>query len=329
MVKNIIIALIVLALIVWGFSYFRNDEDTVITPAVSTSSVPGCYVSKLNKDVYTLKIDSVQGENATGTLKYNNFEKDSSSGTFSGTFKGNILLGIYSFDSEGMHSERQVIFKKDGENFIQGFGPVTVVNNVETFSDLGNITYNPDLNNFAKSPTCDDSITYTEAAGNFSFTYDSDFVAMNGDKKPTKDWTINSVNTGVVLATLTIPKSYMPNTNFSEAKLTIGRSSDAVAIKNCAAIPANSAGKDAGNATIAGYPFKKMTFSDAGAGNFYDTTSYRGILDGDCYVIEYTIHSTNIQNYPAEQGIKEFDKTKIEAEMEKIISSLHFQLASD
>jgi hypothetical protein len=327
MVKNILIALIVLALIVGGYKYYQNKELATEVP-VTTESVTGCYIAKLSQDIYTLKIDSQNGDNITGSLKYNNFEKDSSSGPLTGTYKNNILLGDYSFDSEGMHSVRQVIFKKDGENFIQGFGAVTVVGDKETLNDTSDITYDP-KSTFVKSATCDNSLSYTEAAGAYSFNYNSDFVAANGDKKLTSSWNAFPVGKGVVLSTLTIPKSYQPNTNFSDAKLTIARSSDTNAIKSCAVIPANSAGQDGGGATIAGYPFKKMIFSDAGAGNFYNTTSYRGILDGDCYVIEYTIHSTNIQNYPPEQGIKEFDKSKIEAEMEKIISSLHFQLASD
>jgi hypothetical protein len=325
MIKNIIIGLVLLGLIIWGVVHYNKQASPANTTA---ETVTGCYISKLNKDVYTLKIDSQNGQDIEGSLNYKNFEKDSSSGSLNGTYKNGIIVGDYTFDSEGMHSIRQVTFKKVPTGFVQGFGPVTVVDNRESFKDLNDISYNtPSI--FVASPSCEDTITYTEGAGTYSFNYDSSFVATNGPKKLTSSWNAFPVGKGVVLGTLTIPKDYMPNTNFSEAKLAVSRSSDTNAIKNCEVVPPNSGGETAGQVTIADHPFQKMLFKDAGAGNLYDTTSYRGILDGDCYVIEYTIHSTNISNYPPEQGIQEFDKAKITAEMEKIINSLKFQLASD
>ena len=115
----------------------------------------------------------------------------------------------------------------------------------------------------------------------------------------------------------------MPNTNFSEAKLTVNTSTNPTEIKNCTA--------DLGGteATISGYSFKKYISTDAGAGNFYETTSYKGLLDGDCYRLEYTIHSTNIGNYPPELGIKEFDKAKVQDELERIVQSFKFLINSD
>jgi hypothetical protein len=56
-------------------------------------------------------------------LSFKNFEKDSSSGTFTGTYNSaGILIADYSFQSEGMSSVMQVAFKKDGDNFIRGHG---------------------------------------------------------------------------------------------------------------------------------------------------------------------------------------------------------------
>ena len=77
------------------------------------------------------------------------------------------------------------------------------------------------------------------------------------------------------------------------------------------------------------HPFSKFTLNDAGAGNLYETTSYRGLFDGDCYAIEYTIHSTNIGNYSPDQGVKEFDKVKVQEELEKILDSFKFLISSN
>ena len=170
--------------------------------------------------------------------------------------------------------------------------------------------------------------TYTEPAGTYSFNYNPLFSVVNGDKsKQTTDWRSNTTTEGTLLTTLTIPRSFMPSTNFSEAKFTIGRSADASVIKSCTTIE-KWAGKSS-DVFIGGQKFKEVSLSDAGAGNFYDTTSYRAVLDGDCYVIEYTIHSTNIGNYSPDQGIKEFDKSKIVSELNNIVQSLKFQLASN
>ena len=144
-----------------GFLYF-NKYQTKATPTeniTTTSDIKGCYVARLDKDVHTLTISDDNNGKATGALVFKNFEKDSSSGIFTGTFKDGILLGDYSFESEGMNSVRQVIFKKDKDKFIEGFGPVTVVDNRESLNDILDVTYDQKLT-FVKSATCDNKISY-------------------------------------------------------------------------------------------------------------------------------------------------------------------------
>ena len=170
--------------------------------------------------------------------------------------------------------------------------------------------------------------TYTEPSGIYRFSFDPRFMVISGDDtKPTKDWRLNSTAEGILLTMLTIPRPYQPSTNFSEAKLTIGRSTDPSAIRDCVVV--ETWARTVASVTIDGYVFKKVSFSDAGAGNFYDTTSYRAVLDGDCYVIEYTVHSTNIGNYSPDQGIKEFDRANVQNELESAIQSSRFQLADN
>lgn len=87
--------------------------------------------------------------------------------------------------------------------------------------------------------------------------------------------------------------------------------------------------KKDGTKVIDGFDFTKFTLNNAGAGNFYDTASYRGIVNGDCYVLEQTIHSTNIGNYPSSQGVKEFNKTLIQDDLDKILNSFDFLIDSN
>ena len=136
--------------------------------------------------------------------------------------------------------------------------------------------------------------TYTDPEGVFSFKYPLGSEISGRD--------------GALLAELKLPRSNMPKTNFSEAKLTINWSNQPTDINNCSG---------------------RTDTSDAGAGNFYETTVVKKIYDGDCYSFEYTIHSTNIQNYDPSQGIKEFDKAKIKSDLESVISSFKYLVNSD
>lgn len=179
-------------------------------------------------------------------------------------------------------------------------------------------------------PVIETTSHFTDSNKTFTFDYDSSWEVVEGDKIPTLDWRSNAKQKGILLARVIVPKAYMSGTNFSEARLTIGVSTDANEIKSCLTpVVANEVIKPDTDATISGYSFKKSTSREGAAGNFYETTSYKGIIDGDCYAIEYTIHSTNIGNYSPEQGIKEFDKIKIVGELEKILKSFKSLINSD
>lgn len=319
--KLIIGLLLVLAVGLFAYYYSTKDKEPFKS---ADKSILGCYVAKLDKDIYVLNIQTEEKGNVSGILAFNNYQKDSSSGTFKGTFKDDILLGEYSFDSEGMHSDRQVIFKKSDNNFIQGFGPVKMVDGKETFENVP-VTYDP-KSTFVKSENCKEN--FTDKNEVFSFDYNPFFKKIEGDSQTlSNDWKLNSKEKGILLGSIIVPKSYMDKTNFSDARMTVGRSTDPMSIRNCIIPSLNETKKEI--KTIGGYPFTKFTFNEAGAGNLYETTSYRGIADGDCYVVEYTIHSTNIGNYSPDQGIGEFDKAKIENDLEDIIKSFKFLISSD
>ncbi|MBP6866639.1 MAG: hypothetical protein KBC12_03815 [Candidatus Pacebacteria bacterium] len=146
---------LILIIIVGALFYFQKSKDANTngeTIVVSDGAIEGCYVATLAKDVYTLTILSEEAGNFTGSLSFKNFEKDSSSGTYNGTYKDGILLGDYSFQSEGMKSVMQVIFKKDGEAFVRGFGEVNETG--DRFVNLDAITYDGSYKFEASTENC-------------------------------------------------------------------------------------------------------------------------------------------------------------------------------
>jgi membrane-bound inhibitor of C-type lysozyme len=150
---------------------------------------------------------------------------------------------------------------------------------------------------------------FTDSMKSFSFCFPRHFRLSGKGIGFTTDWRAGAVEPGMVLAMVTIPKSYLPKTNFSEARLIIGKSSNPEALKHCFEEPQGSASRRE-RVLINGVPFIRFAFSDAGAGNLYETVSYRTKHGEECYAVEYTVHSTNIGMYSPDQGIQEFDKAK-------------------
>ncbi len=121
----------------------KKDTSENVTPEPGTeqvASIEGCYAATdSSKDIYSATIQSQQGTAVTGTLSFHNAEKDSSKGTFKGTYENGILLGDYSFQSEGMNSVMQVAFKKSGNDFIRGYGALT--GDGTRFANVNALTY--------------------------------------------------------------------------------------------------------------------------------------------------------------------------------------------
>ncbi len=175
------------------------------------------------------------------------------------------------------------------------------------------------------SPYTDVSTWHTENdTRGFSLSYPVDFEANEIHNVASVDWRINADgNPGMPLFTLTIPKVFEPQTNFSDAKLTVGMSSQTKAVQGCLT-PDPSGGTIgvAGTVSIQGTTFHIFTFSDAGAGNIYDTTSYRTVHNGACWAVEYTIHSTQLANYPAELHLSQFNEVRVKQVLDRVVGTV-------
>lgn len=323
--KNLIIFLVILLILALGFYFFMKEDPNELIQSNNKDSILGCYVATIERNIYALRLDEENNGLITGVMSYNNYQFDGSSGSFMGSYENGILRGNYSFTSEGTDSTRELIFKKEGDNLIQGFGSGKIINGVEIIDQNLSVNYDPTYT-FVKNEDC--SISYADPNEVYSFRYNPLFELVEGNlTTPGKEWRTNTKENGIILGDVIVNKSFYPNTNFSDARLRIGRSADVNAINTCTT-DTSGGEKNDGVKTIEGYSFTKFTSEEGAAGNFYDLTSYRGIVDGDCYSIEYLIHSTNINNYP-EGEVKEFDENKLKNEFEKIINSFDFKINSD
>ena len=162
---------------------------------------------------------------------------------------------------------------------------------------------------------------FTDDAKSFSFTYPSNAVLSGGDGSYVQDWMTNTTSSGMLLAKVTVARDLQPKTNFAGATFTIGTSADDHAVADCLK-GTNGSTLASSTVNINKVPYSIVQSTDAGAGNFYLTTSYRAVRNNQCYAIEYTIHSTNIDNYSPDQGIKKFDQVQVENLFEGIVRSV-------
>ncbi len=165
--------------------------------------------------------------------------------------------------------------------------------------------------------------TFTDSSTTFNFMYPALYTVTGSDAGYTNDWSSGSAQLGLVLARVMIPQSLEPKTNFGDAKFTVGTSADPAAVKGCLTQANGSMTTKPVNVTIHGVAFTKLTFGDAGAGNLYNTTSYRTVRNTQCYAVEYTIHSSQFANYPA-GTITKFDQAKVQNLLEGIVQSFRF-----
>ena len=81
-----------------------------------------CYHGIVRDSNSVFTVDSQSGEKVSGSMSFVFAQKDSSYGTYTGTFKADVLTATYTFWSEGVQSVGTNVFKKSGENFIgQGY----------------------------------------------------------------------------------------------------------------------------------------------------------------------------------------------------------------
>ena len=115
-----------------------TSQETVATDVVDS---PGCYSSVMGQDTMLLHLNTT-GQEVTGNLTYNFYEKDDNQGTLRGTMHGDTLLADYTFMSEGTESVRQVAFLKKADGFVEGYGDAEDLAGKMVFKNTAALDFN-------------------------------------------------------------------------------------------------------------------------------------------------------------------------------------------
>lgn len=143
------ILILILAVTVYSCNDYRRVKEKSETkqpvntdsPApVAEADVDGCYMKVTGRDTAILMLER-KGNELSGKMIYDNYQKDGSRGTVKGTEKEDILKLYYDFNSEGMHSVIEVYFKKVTGGLLRGIGSMEVKGDTAYFVSGINYSY--------------------------------------------------------------------------------------------------------------------------------------------------------------------------------------------
>lgn len=116
-----------------------NGSDTIVTGA-KPMMLNGCYQMILKRDTATLHL-TVKDTTVTGDLRYDWYERDGNTGTLSGVLRNDQIVADYTFQSEGVTSVREVVFKIQDSVLLQGFGELREQGGKVVFQDREGLQY--------------------------------------------------------------------------------------------------------------------------------------------------------------------------------------------
>ncbi|HVO28472.1 MAG TPA: hypothetical protein VMT81_00615 [Candidatus Paceibacterota bacterium] len=163
--------------------------------------------------------------------------------------------------------------------------------------------------------------------GGWSIAYPIDFPTTDDySAAPMDNWRVGTPGgPGLQPFSLAIPKMFEPQTNFGGATLTVGMSGNGQAVAQClVAEPTDGPNVGTSTVVINGATFTVFHWSDVGAGQMYETTSYRTLHAGQCYAVEYTVHSSQIGNYPPSYDLHQLDSGEVDAVLDRIVGTFKF-----
>jgi hypothetical protein len=123
-----------------------TDNVTIQDPE---NKLGGCYVSILKRDSANLNL-IIKNNYVSGTLEYKLYEKDRNNGTISGKYEDSLIVLNYTFQSEGISSIREVVFKVVNGELLEGQGLIEMKGDTAKFKDISKLIY-PEEYRFKKT----------------------------------------------------------------------------------------------------------------------------------------------------------------------------------
>lgn len=113
-----------------------SETKTIETAVHLSSTISGkhCYAFVSDKDSIFMDVN-IKNNNATGKLTYKLSEKDKNEGTFEGIMNVDTLFATYHFSSEGLISDREIIFILNDNKAVEAYGEQVVENGKMKFSN--------------------------------------------------------------------------------------------------------------------------------------------------------------------------------------------------
>ena len=144
-------SIIALSLAIFTSCNTEKKQESTTQTEVQTTQTETCY--QHTKDSSTIKLNlKINGNIATGDLIYEYYQKDRSAGKIKGELKSDTLLANYTFVSEGVESEREVVFLKTIDGWVEGYGEIDDKDGKVIFKNKNTITFANDV--VLKKTTC-------------------------------------------------------------------------------------------------------------------------------------------------------------------------------
>ncbi len=289
--KIVFYIVIIILLVIVGYSI---DHKSVVAPVVPPAPAAPVAIS-------------------TAT-----FACDGGSTIAANFYTGSVDLTL----SDGRKLTLPQVMGADGAQYRQGDIFFANKGDQAFMEENGTNTYNNCITGTAGT-TADGRKVFGDQGKLFTFTYPQAFTIAGGGIGYTENWKTNTDGTlGLILAQVNVPQSYQPKTNFVDATFTVGTSVDPKAIASC--LKDSSAGTAKSAVTINGIKYEKFVSTDAGAGNRYETTSYRTVQNDQCFALEYTIHYTELANFGTGSGVAAFNSVQVHTDLDSIVQSFTF-----
>lgn len=130
--------LIINCLLVWSFLSCDNKTGEADSNRALGSNT--CYIGIIGQDSIYLQLN-MRDSQVEGDLKYNFYEKDDTQGVLEGEFLGDTLFANYRFISEGIESEREVAFLRNGDSLQEGYGEMEEKDGKMVFVSRNSLNY--------------------------------------------------------------------------------------------------------------------------------------------------------------------------------------------